>query len=542
MAIRVPIVSDFDDKGIKGATAGFAKLKADVAAANGAMGKFKAAGSGAFAAVQANALTFAAAAGAAVFTFAAKAVTAFRDLGLAVGKFSDATGVTVEEASRLIEVTGDLNIESNTLLASLNKMNRAVASGSDAFKDIGAEIARTSSGAVDVNKTFLNVIDALNRIENPAARAKAATELLGRGWTELSRMVGMGADELIKALENVSDVKVFDDQAVRDAEELDAAFKNLGDVWEDVSLIVGKELVPALADALEGVLGLLQGIRDVSNYEIFGVKVGTLVKVASTLGSAAITGARAVTALGGASEQAAGDVEGFASAEEAAAAQMEAANEALEAQAQALAIASAAVDNYRSKLEFENEFMSLIESTEEFAEYSDKAWLEGTQNSFEYLTALNDNKLALIDFAEELLITASVADRNAILIKVDTGQIRTAIGLMNELLRKAGIQFATENGTLYGTVGGYGGVAAMLPPGLDFSGFMADGGVVSGPTLAVIGEAGPEAVIPLDRLGTMGGVTVNVYGSVTTETDLIESIRQGLVNAQRNGSQLIYSN
>jgi hypothetical protein len=33
------------------------------------------------------------------------------------------------------------------------------------------------------------------------------------------------------------------------------------------------------------------------------------------------------------------------------------------------------------------------------------------------------------------------------------------------------------------------------------------------PTLALVGEAGPEAVVPLDRMGQMGGnVTINVNG------------------------------
>lgn len=44
--------------------------------------------------------------------------------------------------------------------------------------------------------------------------------------------------------------------------------------------------------------------------------------------------------------------------------------------------------------------------------------------------------------------------------------------------------------------------------------FLADGGIVTRPTLAVIGEAGDEAVIPLDRLGGMGGGT-NVQIMVT---------------------------
>jgi TP901 family phage tail tape measure protein len=44
--------------------------------------------------------------------------------------------------------------------------------------------------------------------------------------------------------------------------------------------------------------------------------------------------------------------------------------------------------------------------------------------------------------------------------------------------------------------------------------FMANGGVVTGPTLAMIGEAGPEAVIPLDRMGGMGtNVVINVSGA-----------------------------
>ena len=84
-------------------------------------------------------------------------------------------------------------------------------------------------------------------------------------------------------------------------------------------------------------------------------------------------------------------------------------------------------------------------------------------------------------------------------------------------------------------------LAPNLPtiPNLDVP-QLAEGGIVTGPTLAMIGERGPEAIIPLDRLNQ--GITINVAGSVTSERDLIETIRRGLVNAQRNGAQLVYSN
>ena len=39
-----------------------------------------------------------------------------------------------------------------------------------------------------------------------------------------------------------------------------------------------------------------------------------------------------------------------------------------------------------------------------------------------------------------------------------------------------------------------------------------------------------------------GNVTVNVHGSVISEKDLVERVRKGLVDSQRNGAQLIYQN
>ena len=58
---------------------------------------------------------------------------------------------------------------------------------------------------------------------------------------------------------------------------------------------------------------------------------------------------------------------------------------------------------------------------------------------------------------------------------------------------------------------------------------MADGGIISAPTLLLAGESGPEAIIPLDRLNTGGGVTVNVNGGLSTSAE----IGQAVVNALR---------
>ncbi len=66
---------------------------------------------------------------------------------------------------------------------------------------------------------------------------------------------------------------------------------------------------------------------------------------------------------------------------------------------------------------------------------------------------------------------------------------------------------------------------------------MAEGGVVTQPTLALIGEAGSEAVVPLDRMGGMGTkVIVNVAGSVISEGQLQSVIQDALYNLNRSGA------
>lgn len=65
------------------------------------------------------------------------------------------------------------------------------------------------------------------------------------------------------------------------------------------------------------------------------------------------------------------------------------------------------------------------------------------------------------------------------------------------------------------------------------SAILAEGGIVTRPTLAMLGERGPEAVIPLGR-GT-GGITINIIGSVYGIPDLERIIKRTVREAVRAG-------
>lgn len=93
------------------------------------------------------------------------------------------------------------------------------------------------------------------------------------------------------------------------------------------------------------------------------------------------------------------------------------------------------------------------------------------------------------------------------------------------------------------TIGGFGfTIPAWLNPFGGAKEFripkMASGGIVSRPTLALIGEAGPEAVVPLSQMGSMPGqataqvVNINVY-ALTANAEVGRRVYEAMAEFQR---------
>lgn len=105
--------------------------------------------------------------------------------------------------------------------------------------------------------------------------------------------------------------------------------------------------------------------------------------------------------------------------------------------------------------------------------------------------------------------------------------LRTAIETFTRIAVEAAIARTAASGAL-GPIGGallFGAVALPALKGFKF----AEGGVVRKPTVGLVGEAGPEAVIPLDHLGRLGGevnVSVTQTNHITVTGMGDEQVRQ----------------
>lgn len=502
MAITIPIISEFSDKGIASAQAGFNNLKSKISEADGAMGKMKAGFGAAGDYIKANAASIATAAGGAIATFAIKAIGDFQDLALEVDKFSNVTAIAAEESSRWIEVAGDLGIEASAVEGAINKMNKSLSSSRDEYDKLGIEIARTKDGTIDANETFIRTVDAIGKIKDPAARAAAATKLLGKSWTEVSELVEMGAGSLRSALESVSGAKLIDEAEIQRAKDFRAAQDALKDAFESVAIAVGQELVPMITDLLESLAPLAEKAGWLSRaWKVgFGSMTGNvkMLQDGMTGGASSLdTSINEVTAS-------------FWNQQE----QM-----------------------YRTRYE-------ALKLTDAFSGLDEAyAELKGNIDERAAWRNLQDD----LDRAGEAAMTAFKEKTPEALRASQDALDRTRLAAAEYIMKLDGIPEKKKTDIIAGLDQAN---LADIERTLAYLARPRVAGIIVAPGDTPSETRGRQAM-SLSSPGTFGitptstsgaNVTVNVAGSVVTENDLVESVRKGLVNAQRNGAGLVYSN
>jgi hypothetical protein len=592
MAIRerliyaIDVVTDQAQKGLK-------NFRTSVAEAEGATGKFKAGASSAFSTIQANAGMLAVAGGAALVTFGTKAVAAFQETAIEAGKFGDATGLAVEDASRWIEVAGDVGVSAETMQGAFVKLNKAIGSGSPVLKEYGVGLITAADGTADVNQTMLTAIERIGKIEDPTKRAEAAQAAFGRSYAEAAEIIFDNADNVKKKLEEVSEQKVIDEKELEKARRFRKAMDDINDVVEDLTLVVGEGLVPALTDVAETATDIRDAFGRIpkapwiveqwwdkasplawQRHTIDGLgKVGGAIRSVFGGGGEAPVAFKATTT---AADQYVESLEQMhAAAKDTAAAEADHADTLDKSRGQA--------DSYISLLQQRGiKVLEAIAAATDIARKANKlfadsqrdvreATLESLDTMFDYeqatldvadaVTAMNeagqatdatmaDVRRAQIDAAEAALDSAQAYATSKGAIE---GSTLAAQLQRDELSRLAG-KFPELSGLIQGYIDKLNAIPSVKSTQLvvTSSGAVttkqtlgaggrlvagAEGAIVTRPTGALIGEAGPEAVIPLNKMpgasplpGGMGGggrnYTINLYGGQATPEAVVDAIKK----------------
>ena len=507
MAIQIPIITSLEDAGIKAAKAAFNNFKSAVNDAEGGMNKFKAGGKAALDAVKANAATFAIAAGASIATFAAKAIGDFQDVALAAGELSDATGLTVEEASRLAEVAGDIGIETGSLETSIGKMNKVLGNSPGLFEELGVQIAYTDGGAVDANETFLNTIDRLNNIKDPAERARVASELLGKGWQSMSELIAGGSGKLRASLAEVSDAKVINQEELENARKYRAAMDNLKDSAEDLSIELGNTLIPLVTTLVDGFAKVAGFVNDVRRLRGPGEELAKQTE-----------------------EMLYGEERALEAAQKMYTDYIDSRKRAIDQTKYVIESVDDTTDAvYDLNIAWER-MLDTIDETRQINDVRDSLdeVKQAAMEAFGDPTKIREYDEAVAQLIEEIArlattVKMSNADQNTLKVLVDTGQLERAVELMAIIKTGRGrvtlpqaVQAMTESDLFLGTLG---------IPG------RAMGGPVSAGGTYLVGEQGPE-LLTLGSSGgfvtpnhALGGNTINITVTSADPNEVVRALQ-----------------
>lgn len=489
MAINIPILTEFSDSGIKAAKAAFGNFKTAVGDAEGGMGKFKAGSKVALDAVKANAGNLALAGAAAFGTFATKAITAFQDIAIASGKFADATGLSVEDASRYLEVAGDLSIPVDAVEGAIGRLNKTIGADPDKVRNLGVDLVYLKDGSLDVNATFLNTIERIKGIKDPAEKARVAAQLLGKGWQSMAELIEMGADDLKASLDSVSGAQVISDKELEKAKEYRETVQDLSDLWNAFVIGAGGAFVDIANDLKELTSGW-EGFGNQLKEGPAGRLIGEIAGLFNDNEENAKKAEKAAKSLGDA-------YAGYVSSRLAESREnINLVNLELEDQADLVAKTDAKWQALKGTLKLESAVADAKEQLEQLGEKAIEAFNGADGALSEYEQGLIDAKLMVLDLAESVTLTDS--QKNKIRVLVDTGELEQALTLIDRISSGGRISLIEEN---------------------RFS-RRANGGSVSPGSSYIVGERGPELFTPsssgnITPNHAMGGgstITVNVNG------------------------------
>lgn len=194
-----------------------------------------------------------------------------------INTLSKTSGLSVESLQKFRLASDVIDVSMETLTGSLSRTTRSMSAARDgtgpaaeAFDKLGVNVTDASGNLRDNESVFYDTIDALGQVENQTERDAIAMELFGRSATELNPLILGGADALKEMGQAAEDKGLILSQ-----EELDTA-NQLNDTLDTIKaesmqglLQLGQDLAPilipafqAIGDAISGVINWISGLDE----------------------------------------------------------------------------------------------------------------------------------------------------------------------------------------------------------------------------------------------------------------------------------------
>lgn len=197
------------------------------------------------------------AAGAAVSAFAISSVKQFSEVGDAVDKMAQRTGLGAEAVSALRVAADASGTSIESVEMAVKKMQIGIDQLNPSNKEFQYYLKAIGTTMEDIRKTspaeqFETIGNAIANITDPAERTRLAMEAFGKAGTDLIPLFEEGQFSMAAWSEQAKKLGVsFDDISAAKAAALNDAIGKMGAAWNGLKLKIGGELAPVVTDFIE---------------------------------------------------------------------------------------------------------------------------------------------------------------------------------------------------------------------------------------------------------------------------------------------------
>jgi hypothetical protein len=201
---------------------------------------------------------------AALATFIASGVSGFLDLAKQVDDFRRITGLTAEDASRLVAVFDDVGVEASAASAAIFQLEKRLGSSTALLGGFGIQVARTVTGQTDMVETILRIGDAYKGLADPVQKAQLLTTAFGKTGASIAPLLERPREVIESMFDSAERTnQIFSSADLLMARQYREAIDDLQDSFRGLQIEAGQNLIPFLVDAASLATKLLGRVNDV---------------------------------------------------------------------------------------------------------------------------------------------------------------------------------------------------------------------------------------------------------------------------------------
>lgn len=164
-------------------------------------------------------------------------------------KLSTTLGISLEQASALRIALGDVGVTTDEYTSMVGKMTMKLRENEERFNELGIKTRGANGELLDTEAITTNALEAMKQFREGTDRNLASTEIWGRGWNEVNKLLKVSPDLMEEARKRAVALELqIGPAGAERARAYKLAMNEIKDVGEALANRVGQALMPVLTD------------------------------------------------------------------------------------------------------------------------------------------------------------------------------------------------------------------------------------------------------------------------------------------------------